>query len=358
MWDYYELLGLPRDAPPDDIKTAYRRLALKYHPDRNPGNREAEEQFKLVSEAYQVLSDPEKRQLYDLYGHAGLEGMDFGGFSGFEDIFSGFGEIFEDFFGFGRRRGRSARSQPGADLRHQVTLTLEEVIQGVEKELELERRTTCRRCRGKGLEPGTQLQTCPQCGGKGQISHHRGLLRVFTTCPGCRGAGTLVTSPCQKCAGFGTTKEKKKVHVRIPPGVDDGNRLRLRGEGEAGRGGAPKGDLYIEVKLAAHPLFKRQGKDLLYQKTISFVTGALGTEIAVPTLNGQVSLEIPPGTQSGTVFRLKGEGVPDLRSPERGDLIVEIRLETPTSLTSRQEELLREFLRLEKATLNEEGQKG
>jgi len=358
MWDYYELLGLPRSAPPDDIKTAYRRLALKYHPDRNPGNKEAEEQFKLVSEAYQVLSDPEKRQLYDLYGHAGLEGMDFGGFSGFEDIFSGFGEIFEDFFGFGRRRRRSPQAQAGADLRHQVTLTLEEVVRGAEKELEVERRTNCRRCRGAGLEPGTQRQTCPQCNGQGQVSHHRGMLRVFTTCPNCRGVGTLITSPCQKCGGSGALKEKKKVQMRIPPGVDDGNRLRLRGEGEAGRGGGPKGDLYIEVKLAPHPVFKRQGRDLYYRNTLSFVTGALGTEISVPTLNSQVSLEIPPGTQSGAVFRLKGEGVPDLRNSQRGDLVVEIRLETPSHLSSRQEELLREFLRLEAAAPSEEQQKG
>jgi molecular chaperone DnaJ len=346
MDDYYEILGVLHNATLDEIKGAYRRLALKYHPDRNPGNYLAEEQFKRISEAYQVLADSEKRQLYDLYGHAGLSGLDLGGFNGFEEVFSGFGEVFEDFFGFGRRRGGRDQPQPGSDLRQRVTLTLGEVVQGVDTELEVERLATCRRCHGGGLEPGTERQTCSRCGGRGQVSQSRGALRVLTTCPECRGAGTLIATPCQECGGYGRVKEKKRVQVRIPPGVDNGTRLRLRGEGEAGRFGGPPGDLFIEVQIAPHPRFSREGKDLHYQAKISFVEAALGTRFFVPTLRSQASVEVPPGTQSGAVFRVKGEGLPSLRGNSRGDLLVEVLLKTPTHLSRRQEELLKEFLRL------------
>jgi molecular chaperone DnaJ len=342
------MLGVRRNATLDEIKSAYRQLALKYHPDRNPGDKIAENEFKRVSEAYQVLSDPEKRQVYDLYGHAGLNGFDVGGFGGFEDIFSSFGDIFEDFFGFSRRRERAARVQPGADVRHAVTLTLDEVLQGVEKDIDVDRRVRCQRCEGEGREPGTRTQTCSTCGGQGQVSQSRGLLRVLTTCPTCRGAGTYVPHPCETCGGSGITYEKRHMQVRIPPGVDNGTRLRLRGEGEAGRFGAPSGDLYIEVNVAPHPLLKRRGRDLLYNTEISFVQAALGWEITVPTLNGNsASLNIPPGTQSGEFFSLKGEGLPDLKTKKRGNLLVEISLKTPTQLTPRQEELLKEFLSLE-----------
>jgi molecular chaperone DnaJ len=351
--DYYDILGVGRNAGQDEIKSAYRHLALKYHPDRNPGDRLAEEQFKQVSEAYQVLSDPEKRQIYDLYGHAGLQGMDVGGFGGFEDIFSSFGDIFEDFFGFNRRRGRTSRAQSGADLRHVVTLTLEEVLTGVDREIEVERRVLCSRCQGEGLEPGTRIQTCPVCGGRGQVSQSRGLLRVFTTCPQCRGGGTFIPHPCEACRGSGLTKERRRMQVRIPPGVDQGTRLRLRGEGEAGRFGGPPGDLYIEVQVAPHPHLSRRGRDLFYGTELSFVEAALGWRITVPTLNGkEASLTIPPGTQSGQIFRLPGEGLPDLKTGTRGDILVEVTLKTPTGLTPRQEELLKEFLRLEEDSAN------
>ncbi len=345
MKEYYEILGIAKDASHEDIKGTYRRLALKYHPDKNPGDHDAEEQFKLISEAYQVLSDTEKRQLYDLYGHAGLADMDLGGFSGFEDIFGSFGEMFEEFFSFGSHRTRSDRPQPGADLRHQVVLTLEDVAHGLETSLEVERRVSCRRCGGNGLEPGAQRQTCPRCGGRGQVSQSRGLLKIFNNCPDCLGAGTFITSPCFNCGGSGLVKEKKQLQVRIPPGVDTGTRLRLRGEGEAGSLGGPAGDLYLEVQLAPHPLFTRQARDLHYQVQLSFVEAALGTALNIPTLNSRKCLEVPPGTQPGATFRLRGEGLPGLKGNPRGDLVVEVALETPTNLTPQQRKLLKEFLK-------------
>lgn len=345
MEDYYETLGISRNATPEEIKTAYRRLALKYHPDKNPGNQAAEERFKLLSEAYQVLADIEKRQLYDLYGHAGLAGMDVGGFGGFEDIFSSFGEVFEDFFGFGRRSGRP-RAQPGADLRQRVTLTLEQVMQGMDTSLEVERRAPCRACHATGLAPGTRPQTCNRCGGRGQVGQARGMLKIFTTCPECRGAGSLIATPCQECKGAGAVREKKQVQLRIPPGVDNGTRLRLRGEGEAGAAGGPPGDLYIEVQVAPHPLFTREGKDLQYRAHLSFVEAALGSEVEIPTLNSNARLTVPSGTQPGAAFRIPGEGLPGLRGNSRGDLVVEVELKTPTDLSPKQEKLLKEFLKL------------
>jgi molecular chaperone DnaJ len=346
MEDYYETLGISRNATPEEIKTAYRRLALKYHPDKNPGDKAAEERFKLLSEAYQVLADTEKRQLYDLYGHAGLAGMDVGGFGGFEDIFSSFGEVFEDFFGFGGRRRGRPRPQPGADLRHRVILTLDQVLTGIDTSLEVERRAPCRICQGTGLTPGTRPQTCSRCHGRGQVGQARGLLKIFTTCPECRGAGSLITTPCRECQGAGAIREKKQVSLRIPPGVDTGTRLRLRGEGEAGAAGGPPGDLYIEVQVAAHDLFTREGKNLQYRTQLSFVEAALGSEVEIPTLNSQTRLTIPSGTQPGATFRIPGEGIPSLRGNSRGDLVVEVELKTPTNLTRRQEELLKEFLKL------------
>ena len=351
MADYYDILGVRNNATLEEIMGADRQLALKYHPDRNPGDKLAEEEFKRVSEAYQVLSDPEKRKLYDLYGHAGLNGFDLGGFGGFEDIFSSFGDIFEDFFGFGgfgRRQSRATRAQVGADLRHVATLTLEEVLEGVDTEFTIESRTVCRSCEGEGLEPGTKPQTCTTCNGRGQVSQSRGLLRVFSTCPACRGVGKFITHPCEFCGGGGMIREERQMQVRIPPGVDNGTRLRLRGEGEAGRFGGPPGDLYIEVQVTPHPFLTRQGRNLLYRTDLSFVDAALGKEISVPTLNGQAPLIIPAGTQSGAVFTLKGEGLPDLKTKQRGNLLVEIGLKTPTQLTPRQEKLLKEFLGLER----------
>jgi molecular chaperone DnaJ len=346
MMDYYEILGLHRDATLEEVKASYRRLALRYHPDRNPGSKVAEEQFKRISEAYQVLSDSEKRHLYDLYGHAGLAGVEAGGFGGFEDLFGSFGEIFEDFFSFGRQRRRSGRAQPGADLSHQVTLTLEDVVKGVDTTLTVERRVGCRHCDSSGMEPGSQRQQCPRCEGRGQVSQSKGLLRIFNTCPRCHGAGSIVTSPCTACRGAGMVKEKKQMQVRIPAGVDAGTRLRLRGEGEAGTQGGPPGDLYIQVEIAPHPLFTRHGKNLHHRVQLSFVEAALGTEIKVPTLSSQTPLSIPPGTQPGAIFRIPGEGLPGLRGHSRGDLVVEVELKTPTRLSPRQEKLLKEFLQV------------
>jgi molecular chaperone DnaJ len=357
MNDYYEILEVSQIATVEEIKLSYRRLALKYHPDKNPGNREAEEQFKRISAAYQVLSDAEKREIYDLYGHAGLADLDLGGFSGFEDIFSSFGDVFEDFFSFGRSRSRPQQAQPGVDLRHRVVLTLEEVARGLDTSLEVERRISCHRCGGSGLEPGTERETCPDCGGRGQVSQTKGQLKIFNTCPRCRGAGTIVATPCQSCQGAGMIKEKKFLQVRIPPGVDAGTRLRLRGEGEAGRLGGKPGDLYIEVQLAPHPLFTRKGADLHYQTRLSFVEAALGTEIQVPTLDSQTRLEIPSGTQPGAAFRLRGLGLPGLRGKPQGDLVVVVDLQTPTRLSPQQQLLLKEFLHLAE-TDEPEGVKG
>jgi molecular chaperone DnaJ len=345
--DYYDMLGVRPDANLDEIKSAYRQLALKFHPDRNPGNKTAEDEFKRVSEAYQVLSDPEKRKIYDLYGPEGLNGYEVGGFGGFEDIFRSFGDIFEDFFGFGGQRGRADRTQAGSDLRTVVTLTLEEVLTGVDKEITVKRRVSCSRCHGEGVEPGTKVQTCPACGGRGQVSQRRGMLRVFTTCSLCQGAGSIVSHPCEACSGAGMNPETRQMEVRIPPGVDNGTRLRLRGEGEAGRHAGRNGDLFIEVQIEPHPVLSRRGQDLLYRTELSFVEAALGFSIQVPSLNGEMPMTIPPGTQSGAVFSLNGEGLPNLKNKKRGDLLVEVSLKTPTNLTPRQEKLLKEFLTLE-----------
>jgi molecular chaperone DnaJ len=347
MRDYYEILEVTQSASIDEIKASYRRLAIRFHPDKNPGDRGAEEQFKEVSEAYQVLSDLEKRQLYDMYGHAGLAGMDVGGFSGFEDFFGSFTDIFDDFFNLGQSRHRADEPEPGADLRRQVIATLEDVAQGMNASLEIERRIACGRCQGSGLEPGTQRQDCPRCQGRGKISQAKRTLKIVNTCPECQGAGTVITTPCKTCRGTGMVQEKKQLHVRIPPGVDEGTRLRLRGEGEAGsRGGLP-GDLFLEVKLAPHPLFSRQGKDLHYRAALSFVEAALGTTIKVPSLTSTANLEVPPGTQPGATFRIPGKGLPGLRGKGRGDLVVEIDLQTPTQLSPQQKELLMEFLKIE-----------
>ena len=346
MTTYYEILEVSREAVLEEIRTSYRRLAIKYHPDKNPGDTEAEDQFKKISEAYQVLADEEKRQLYDLYGDAGLAGLELGGFNGFEDIFSSFGEAFEDFFRFGQSRDRQDQPQPGADLRQPVVLTLEEVARGLDTSLVVERRVSCPRCQGEGAEPGCPRQTCPSCQGQGQVSQSKGIMKVFNACPDCQGSGSIITSPCSACQGAGVIKEKKQLQVRIPPGVDTGTRLRLRGEGEAGTRGGATGDLYLEICVAPHDIFTRKRQDLYYRAPISFVEAALGTEVEVPTLTASTRLVIPPGTQPGATLRIPGLGLPGLRGKAPGDLVVVVDLQTPTQLSEAQKQLLKEFLSL------------
>lgn len=345
--DYYEVLGVQRNVTGGDLKKAYRKLALKFHPDRNPGDREAEEKFKEAAEAYEVLRDANKRQIYDQYGHQGLEGSGFSGFGGFEDIFSSFGDIFEDFFGFGGGRRSRSRVQKGADLRYDMQLTFLEAAFGAEKEIDVEKAELCGACEGSGAAPGTGVETCTQCGGSGQIGRSQGFFTVRTTCGHCRGQGQVIAKPCNVCRGHGKVMARKKVSVRIPAGVDNGSRLRLTGEGESGAHGGPHGDLYVFIHAQEHDFFKRDETNVLCQIPISFVQAALGATIAIPTLNGESTLELPKGTQTGDVFRLRGEGIPSLRNGHRGDQIVHVNVKTPTNLNKKQVGLLKEFAALE-----------
>ena len=341
--DYYELLGVNRSASEEEIKKAYRKLALKYHPDRNPGDKQAEEKFKKVSEAYQVLSDAQKRSQYDQFGHAAFgEGGPFaGGFdftAGFEDIF---GDIFGEFFGgaAGRRRGRVR----GEDLRYNLTLSFEETVSGTEKKIKIPKHGTCESCHGSGAKPGTSPQTCPTCRGRGQISFQQGFFSVSRTCNQCQGQGTVIKNPCVSCGGAGRVRKMYTLNVKIPAGVDTGSRLKLRGEGEMAPAGGVPGDLYVVIQVEPHPIFVRENHDILCDMPITFVQAALGAEIDVPTLDGKVKLKVPPGTQSGKIFRLKGKGIKDVHGYHQGDQHVRITVETPTHLTARQKELLTEF---------------
>lgn len=345
--DYYDILGVDRKATDQEIKAAYRKLALKYHPDRNPGSKEAEDNFKEAAEAYDVLRDPQKRDIYDHYGHEGLQGTGFSGFRGFEDIFSSFGDIFDEFFGFGSGRRSRTVSRKGADLRYDLSIGFLEAAFGVEKEIEIEKLENCSRCEATGCEPGTSPETCRQCGGRGQISRSQGFFSIRTTCPRCHGQGRAIPSPCSACRGTGRVERLKKVSLKIPAGVDSGSRLRLTGEGESGLLGGPYGDLYVYLHVEEHEFFKRRNHDVICQVPISFVQAALGAEIGVPTLNGEKKLQIPKGAQPGDVFRFKGEGIPSLRGHGRGDQIIQIMVKTPTGLTKKQEALLEEFAKLE-----------
>ena len=352
--DYYEVLGVPRGATKEEIKAAYRKLALQYHPDRNksPG---AEERFKEISEAYAVLSDDEKRRQYDLHGHAGIEGRysweDIFGGADFEDIFrdlgfgfGGFGSIFDLFFG-----GRQGAGGPrrGPDLRYDLEVTLEEAARGAERELEIPIYEACGNCRGSGAKPGTKPRPCPKCNGTGQVRHEssRGFMRFVRVeaCGRCGGAGTVIDFPCPECGGSGRVRRARRVSVKIPKGVDAGYRLRMAGMGGPGEAGAPPGDLLIFLDVKPHDVFERNGDDLLCEVRLGFSEAALGAEIEVPTLDGPVRLKIPPGTQTGTVFRLKGKGMPKLDGFGRGDEFVRVVVQTPTKLTQRQRELLSQF---------------
>ena len=346
--DYYEILGVSTNASEEEIKKSYRKIAMQYHPDRNPGNREAEEKFKIASEAYEVLRDPEKRQIYDQYGIEGLKGRGFTGFRGFEDIFSAFGDIFEDFFGLGRTFRQRPKARSGADLRYDLKIPFYDAAFGKEAEIEIPKNVPCEVCSGTGAKPGTHSTHCPNCKGSGQVTRSQGFFTISTTCSQCQGQGKYIPNPCKECRGTGRVRENKKIQVRIPPGVDTGSKLRIRGEGEDGERGGPPGDLFLFLYIEPHDFFSRDGDDIICQVPISFPQATLGSEIEVPTLNGKRNLAIPKGTESGEVLRIKGEGLPKLRGHGRGDQLVQIIVKTPKNLTRRQEEILREFEELSK----------
>jgi len=344
--DYYEVLGVKRDASEKEIAAAYRKLAVKYHPDSNPGDNDAVEKFKEAAEAYEILSDREKRARYDQFGHAATEQFSHQ-FHDVEDIFEAFGDIFSEMFG-GPRRGGGRRVRRGSDIRVDVTLELEEAARGVTKTVEFPRSKPCETCKGSGNRPGSQRAVCRRCGGHGQIVQSAGILRVQTTCPTCQGAGAVITDPCGDCRGRGYVQERAKLDVTIPAGVDTGMRVRLSGYGEPSPDGGPPGDCYCFVTVRKHKLFQREGSHLILQMPISYTQAALGAVIEVPTLAGPHELTIPPGTQSGEVFRIRGRGVPDPRNGAAGDLHVQTYIDVPKRLTPKQEELLRQLAEVER----------
>ncbi|WP_133129445.1 molecular chaperone DnaJ [Legionella yabuuchiae] len=341
--DYYELLGLSRSASEAEIKKAYRKLAMKYHPDRNANDKAAEEKFKEIQKAYAVLSDPQKRTAYDQYGHAGVDpsmgGGGFGGFGGFGDVFE---DIFENIFSGGRQQHRS-RGQRGSDLQFNVQLTLEEAARGKQIEITVPRHTNCTTCNGSGAKQGSKPKSCETCNGIGQVRIQQGFFSIQQTCPSCHGEGQVITEPCSSCHGQGRVRESKTLTVKIPAGVDNGDRVRLGGEGEAGIHGGPSGDLYVQVAVKPHELFERIDNNLHCEVPISFVTAALGGSIEVPTLDGRVTLKIPAETQTGKAFRLRGKGIKSVRGHDIGDLICKVSVETPISLNREQKDLLTQF---------------
>jgi molecular chaperone DnaJ len=348
--DFYDILGVNRDASDDDIKKAYRKLAMKYHPDRNPDSKEAEEKFKEAKEAYEILSEPEKRRAYDAYGHAGVNpqmggGAGPGGFGaeGMGGFSEAFGDIFGEIFGGGRGRGGGQQVYRGSDLRYNLEITLEQAARGTETKIRIPALEECDTCNGTGAKPGTQAKTCHTCGGAGQVRMQQGFFSLQQTCPTCHGMGKVISDPCRVCDGAGRVKKHKTLSVKIPAGVDDGDRIRLAGEGEAGVNGGPPGDLYVVVQLKAHPVFQRDGADLHCEMPISFTVAALGGEIEIPTLDGGAKIKIPAETQSGQVFRLRGKGIKPIRQTSAGDLMCHVVIETPVRLTERQKELLREL---------------
>lgn len=351
--DYYEVLGVERSASADEIKTAYRKLAFKYHPDKNPDDAEAEERFKEAAEAYEVLRDTDKRASYDRFGHSGVGGPGAGpGFQNAEDVFGAFGDIFGEFFGFGGGAQRGPRPRAGADLRYNLTVSFADAARGTEVTLTLPRTEDCEHCDGSGAEPGSAPETCAQCGGSGQVVQQQGFFRVAMACPVCNGQGKVIRQPCRECRGRGKVQRERDIKVRIPAGVDDGSRLRLRNEGEAGTLGGPPGDLYVVISVVPDKTFRRQGRDLIVTADISMVQAALGDRIELPSPptrddEGPLELDIPKGTQSGDMLRLFGLGMPRPGYDSKGDLLVEVIVKTPTRLTSKQEELLNEFAKLE-----------
>jgi molecular chaperone DnaJ len=347
--DYYEVLGLERSAGAEDIKRAYRKMAVKFHPDKNPGDKTAEEKFKELGEAYEVLSDPQKRAAYDQYGHAAFDRRagGFGRAGGFHDPFDifrevfGGGSIFEDLFGGGRPD--PTQPQRGDDLRYDMEITFEEAAHGCEKEVTLTKPEACETCSGSGVEAGSRVRTCPVCGGRGQVVSSRGIFSIAQTCPQCQGAGQVIDKPCKSCRGTGRRERTSTIRLRIPAGVDTGSRLRSAGNGEAGRRGGPSGDLYVVLHVQPHEIFQRDGDDLLCEVPVSFVQAALGSEIEVPTLEGKTAIKVPAGTQPGAMFRLKGKGIRNIQGYGHGDLHVRINVEVPTQLSAAQRAKLQEF---------------
>ena len=343
--DYYDVLGVSRDASDREISKAYRKLAVKFHPDSNPGDEEASSRFKEAAEAYEVLSDSDKRMRYDRYGHSGVDGAG-QQFGSAEDIFAAFGDLFGG-GAFGDLFGGGSRTRRGSDVRADVTLTLEEAATGVEKNISFQRRSTCKTCEGSGSQPGSEVATCTQCGGTGRIFQSTGILRVQTTCPVCRGAGQIILDPCADCRGRGYVSDNVNLEVSIPAGVDDGMRVRLAGEGEPSSSGGPSGDCYVFIQVMRHKLFHRDGDNIILQMPISYTQAALGAEIEVPTLEGPDKLKIGRGTQSGEVFKLPGKGMPNPQGRRKGDMLVQTYIETPKKISGEQEELLRQLAELE-----------
>ena len=339
--DYYEVLGLNKDCSEDDLKKAYRRLAMKWHPDRNPDNPKAEDHFKEAKEAYEVLSDANKRAAYDQFGHAGVDSQAAAGAGGM----GGFGDIFSDIFGeiFGGGRGGRSTVFRGADLRYNLEITLEQAAHGFDTKIRIPGMTACETCKGSGAKPGTQPSTCPSCRGAGQVRVSQGPFSIAQTCPRCHGSGSVIPNPCTACHGAGRVKLQKTLSVKIPSGVDEGDRVRLTGEGEPGVNGGPPGDLYVQVHIKPHPVFQRDHDDLHCEMPISITTAALGGEIEIPTLDGSARIRVPAETQSGKTFRLRGKGIKGVRSHAPGDLFCHVVVETPVNLTERQKEILREF---------------
>ncbi len=338
--DYYEILGVEKSVTEAELKKAYRRIAMKHHPDRNPDNKESEDKFKEANEAYEVLSDAQKRAAYDQYGHAGVNQQG-GGFSGAEGFSDAFGDIFGDIFGGGR--GRRRGPQPGSDLQYNLTLDLEQAVKGAEVKIEIPTTVSCKPCDGSGAKPGSKISTCATCNGMGQVRMQQGFFAVQQACPHCGGRGKKIEEPCTSCRGKGVVRDNKTLNVKVPEGVDNGDRIRLSGEGEASRDGGQNGDLYVQITIRPHALFERDGRDLYCDVPITIVDAALGGEIEVPTLDGRVKLKIPAETQTGKMFRLRGKGVKPVRGGHVGDMLCRVMVETPVNLTKRQKDLLREL---------------
>lgn len=351
--DFYETLGVAKNASDDEIKKAYRKLAMKWHPDRNPGSKEAEDKFKATKEAYEILSDPEKRAAYDRYGHAGVDpnaagGMGGAGGAAFADAF---GDIFGEIFGGARRGGGGPQVYRGADLKYSMEITLEQAANGFETEIRVPSWENCETCKGSGAKPGTSPTTCRTCGGTGAVRMQQGFFSVQQTCPKCHGTGQEIQDPCQTCDGVGRTRKNKTLQVKIPAGIDDGMRIRSAGNGEPGVNGGPPGDLFVEIHIKPHKIFQRDNDDLHCELTVPFTTAALGGDVQVPTLSGKAEITIPEGTQSGKTFRLRGKGIKGVRAGYPGDLYCHVIVETPVRLTDEQKEILRQF----EVSLNEGG---